>query len=212
MLACVSAADHLGLALLEPPSRMHLWAAPRAHVRPSAVRLHRSIPILPPTGLVESLPDLLGHVALCLPHAEALIVWESAIRRGLVATAELRRVRWRHPAARSIAGEAGEHADSLLESLVADLLRHARIAFRQQAPVLGHPVDVLVGDRIVVQLDGYAFHSDARERARDAEHDARLQMEGFRVLRFTYRDVVARPEHLLDVAATAGVKMLVVIE
>ena len=47
---------------------------------------------------------------------------------------------------------------------------------------------------LIVETDGFEFHSGRtafeRDRARDAEHQAR----GFRVLRFTWRQLEDRPE------------------
>ena len=146
--------------------------------------------------LLESVPDMLAHVAHCLPHVEALVVWESAIRKGLVEPAELRRYRWLHPVAEGLRREAGDRSDSLLETIAADLLRHAGVPFQQQVPIQGHRVDLLVGARLVVEVDGFEFH-DGAQRRRDLEQDARLQLAGYRVLRFAYADLVGRPDHVL---------------
>ena len=200
-LACVSAAEHHGLSLLQSPEVPHFWAPPHARV-PTALRArqHRSRPLLAPRPeqLVESLPDLLQHVAGCLPHVEALVVWESALRRRLITVGALRRVAWRSATARALASEADSASDSLLETILADALRHLGIPFRQQVRVIAHPVDFVIGMRLVVQLDGHEFHAGRAQRAVDAEHDARLQLEGWRTLRFTYEDVTGRLPHVLD--------------
>ncbi|HWL61018.1 MAG TPA: DNA helicase [Microbacteriaceae bacterium] len=183
-LACVSAADHHGLSLLRRPTIPHFWAPPGARL-PSGppARMHRGRALLAPRPdqLVESLPDLLEHVAGCLPHVEALIVWESAIRQRLVTAGALRQLAWRSPMARTLAAEASSRSDSLLETIVTDSLRHLEMPFRQQVAILGHRVDILVGDRLVVQL------------------------EGFTVLRFTYEDVTQRLAHVLDMIRRAMV-------
>jgi very-short-patch-repair endonuclease len=55
-------------------------------------------------------------------------------------------------------------------------------------PVAGFEVDFLwPGARVVVELDGYAFHGDRAAFERDRERDATLQLAGYRVLRVTYR-------------------------
>jgi len=41
--------------------------------------------------------------------------------------------------------------------------------------------------RLVAELDGYAFHGTRAAFERDRERDARLQLAGYRVLRFTHR-------------------------
>jgi very-short-patch-repair endonuclease len=203
-LACVSAATHRGLAVLTHPAAPHHWARPRSHPIAHHGVLHRDRALLALVdGLIESVPDMLQHVSTCLPHLDALVIWESAVRKSLVSLTELRRIQWSRLGPRRLAAEISDQSDSLLETLTADLLRHAGLEFRQQVRILGHRVDLLVGSRVVVQLDGYAFHSGAAQRAADAEHDARLQLHGWIVLRFTYLDVVSRPGHVLEMIRRA---------
>lgn len=70
-------------------------------------------------------------------------------------------------------------------------------------PVGGIEVDFLwPGARVVVELDGYAFHSDRAAFERDRERDARLQLAGYRVLRVTHRRLVEEPDAVItEVAA-----------
>ncbi len=53
-------------------------------------------------------------------------------------------------------------------------------------------------NRLVVELDGHAFHSSRAERRSDAERAARLNLAGFDVVRFTYDDVVDRPGYVVS--------------
>ena len=69
-------------------------------------------------------------------------------------------------------------------------LRRWGLRVRQQVWIGGRPVDALVGDRLVVQLDGYEFHSTSAQRTRDIAHDAELRLRGYTVLRFGYAQVV----------------------
>jgi len=65
--------------------------------------------------------------------------------------------------------------------------------------VLGYEVDLLWRDRrVVVELDSHGFHSTPGEFERDRRRDADLQAAGFRVLRFTWRQVTGRPEWVAD--------------
>jgi very-short-patch-repair endonuclease len=43
-------------------------------------------------------------------------------------------------------------------------------AVRQQAKIAGCVVDLLIGERLVVQLDGDEFHSTSADRTRDLAH------------------------------------------
>ena len=54
----------------------------------------------------------------------------------------------------------------------------------------------LVG--LVIELDGRKFHSDAEALVADSEKTRYLRSLGFRVLRFTWNDVVERPEWVVS--------------
>lgn len=190
-LACVTAARHLGLELLHPPSHLHLVVPREGTQRPEPdLRLHRSRAIRPVGryALVESLPDVLANVARCLPEVEALIVWESAVRLGLVHLDELRRLAWPGPRQRRLARLVSGRSDSLLETLLAHQLRAAAVPYRQQVRFHGRPVDFLIGERLIIQVDGYAHHQAAQRRS-DIAFDAQLVLEGRHVLRFDYVQV-----------------------
>jgi len=58
----------------------------------------------------------------------------------------------------------------------------------------GFEVDFLWREhRLAVEIDGYAFHGDRTAFERDREKDADLQAAGYRVARFTWRQMAARP-------------------
>jgi very-short-patch-repair endonuclease len=52
-------------------------------------------------------------------------------------------------------------------------------------------VDLVVEWRVVVELDGFAYHSGRREYREDRRRDRALVAQGYAVLRFTYEDVVS---------------------
>jgi very-short-patch-repair endonuclease len=64
---------------------------------------------------------------------------------------------------------------------------------RCQVPLPGAGrVDFLIGTRLVVEVDGYTYHSDPARFESDRRRDARLSALGYRVLRFSYRQVFER--------------------
>lgn len=164
---------------------------------PNGVRFHRARPIVPAIGGIESVPDMLEHVAMCLPELEALIVWESALRTRIIGIRELHRIRWTSRAARRLAAMASDKSDSLLETIVLHGLRGLGLRVEQQVALLGHRVDFLVEGRLIVQTDGFGVHT-GRQRQLDIEHDARLMLEGRTVLRFAYPDVIGRWPHVVE--------------
>lgn len=54
-------------------------------------------------------------------------------------------------------------------------------------------VDLVVEGRVVVELDGFAYHSGRAEYREDRRRDRELVRQGYLVLRFTYEDVMRSP-------------------
>lgn len=52
--------------------------------------------------------------------------------------------------------------------------------------------------KLVVELDGWAFHRSRHAFQRDRERDATLTAAGYRVVRFTHRQVVDRSAHVAE--------------
>lgn len=193
-LACISAAAHRGWWMPKgSASTVHLAVRPDAKL-PSGTTgvIHWSVPLVPqpPHQLIESVPDALEHVAACLPYEQALVVWESACAHERLHPDVVARIRWRSAKARRLAATAGGKSDSGLETLFVVRLTPWGVAIRQQVNIAGHDVDVLIGERLIVQLDGFAFHSRPADRQRDLAHDRELRARGYTVLRFTYDEVV----------------------
>jgi very-short-patch-repair endonuclease len=75
------------------------------------------------------------------------------------------------------------------------LIRAARLPEPQvNARVLGYMVDLCWPDqRLVVEVDGFAFHGHRLAFERDRSRDARLIAAGYRVLRVTWLQLVNQP-------------------
>lgn len=203
-LTCLSAAALSGL-WTPAHTETHVVVAPTsARVNPAGARVHWAPGPAPgsATAVREPPVNVLFHVAGCVPLADALAVWESAIRKGLADAAELARVAWRAPAARQLASVASELSDSGIETRFVALMRSIGVAVRQQVWMDGHPVDGLIGERLVVQLDGFAHHQ-AADRRRDLRADARLVLRGYTVLRFDYVQVLFHPEEVIAAVSMA---------
>lgn len=59
-------------------------------------------------------------------------------------------------------------------------------------------VDTLLPQRLVLDWDGLAFHRGPDARQRDDQKQNALARAGYRHLRFTWQDVVCRPEYVVD--------------
>ena len=105
---------------------------------------------------------------------------------------------------RSALGHATPASESGTESLLAFDLRQAGIPFRQQVEIetVGR-VDFVIGAHLVVEVDSVAHHSSVDAYERDRHRDAQLSRLGYRVLRFTYRQIVSRPQFVLEAIVAA---------
>lgn len=196
-VACVSLARRRGWWM--PPGvdeKLHLRLSPGAGSRRGAVdpasRLHWTAALAPvdARALEESTEDALAHIAGCVPRDQAIVLWESAARVERLTAEALRAIPWPTRAAAECAAEVQGLADSGLETVFVRPLRRWGLTVRQQIVLVGRPVDALIGERLVVQIDGFAHHSSAAQRAKDIAHDAELRLRGYTVLRFAYAQVL----------------------
>src|SRR5207342_1447140 len=66
-------------------------------------------------------------------------------------------------------------------------------------PLLDYVVDFLWRDAsLIVEVDGHASHGTRRAFQADRDRDGRLAVAGYRVLRFTWRDVTRRSAVVAD--------------
>jgi len=204
-VACVTAARRMGLWVLDsgfhvvprargrrfrpdglaPPATLH-WSA-----EPVVADRHRLA--------VSSGRNALAHIARCQPLDAAIATFDSAVHHGMISLAELRELASVHrgPFAKAVTLTTGL-ADSGLETITRVRLLWAGIGCREQVIVDGHPVDLLVGDRLIIQLDGRQHLQDPVQLARDRSQDRRLRRMGYTVLRFGYAEVVFGWEAVLE--------------
>ncbi|MFU8945470.1 endonuclease domain-containing protein [Mycetocola zhadangensis] len=191
-LTCVSAAKARGLWTIKDPA-IHVAVARNAAVRAvPGVRLHWSRPFVPASRfeLIDPVENLLSEIADCQPFENAIVVVDSALRSGMVSSSQLSRWQLRSKAFGRLVKAASQFSDSGIESLPLVRLRRRGIDMRQQVRIDGHPVDGLIGNRLVLQFDGFGPHSDPARRRRDLAQDARLMTLGYTVLRFDYYQVM----------------------
>lgn len=191
VLSCVTVAERRGLWVPERGRRWHVAApahAGRLQVPPRAV-VHWAAPVVArdPDAVEDELCNALALVAQCQPFETALVIWESALNKGLIDAQVMERLPL-PPAARAVLASARPFADSGLETIIVHRLRWMKIRMVPQAWVLGHRVDLLIGERLVIQIDG-ATHTGA-QRTSDIEHDAQLAVRGYHVLRFSYEQIM----------------------
>lgn len=190
VLSCITAAARHGLWVPDA-TPLHVAARPNASrlAVPEGVVVHWAEPLVArhPDAVIDGIVNTLSLVAACQPEETALVVWGSALNRGVVDREQLRQFDL-PPSARGLLERVRPFADSGLETIFVFRLRWLKVAMVPQAWVLGHRVDVLIGERLVIQIDG-ASHTGA-QRTRDIAHDAQLLLRGYHVLRFSYDQVM----------------------
>lgn len=138
-------------------------------------------------------------LAEVLTEREVEQAYATALRRGLVTSETMRAMVERHPDHRGaplwrrLLAEAAEPAftRSEAEEKLLGIARGAGLPRPEtNAYLLGHEVDFLWrAARLVVEVDGYAYHGSRHSFAADRRRDAELAAGGYRVLRFTWSDL-----------------------
>ncbi|WP_202566506.1 endonuclease domain-containing protein [Agreia sp. COWG] len=155
---------------------------------------------------------MLAHLFRCQPRENVIVSLDSALRGGHILRPELRDI------VRQLPAKYAEYLDlvdmsseSGLETKARLRLRAHNIPYRTQVRIsrVGH-VDLLIGERLVLELDGEAWHSGPLAYAEDRRRDLELLRQGFLVMRLSFSQVmnqwnlveavitsmVARREHL----------------
>ena len=87
-----------------------------------------------------------------------------------------------------------EDARTELERLLPEICRAAGLPIpAMNVTVAGFVVDAFFAPDVVVELDSYAWHRTREELERDSVQITALQLAGYRVLRFTWRQLTTEP-------------------
>jgi len=197
-LGCVSAAAHLGLWTPAEPA-VHV-AIPRHSGRielplaPGLIPHWLSANWRSNPSVVENIVDVIRQVILCRDRETAICVIESAMHSKLISLREVTRLIDRLPARyRSIRSELDAAAESGLESVCRIRFRALGLEVRGQVAIDGiGRVDLLFGERLIVETDGETWHSGIQAFERDRARDLALLMRGYLVVRVSYMMVTTQ--------------------
>jgi very-short-patch-repair endonuclease len=164
------------------------------------VTVHRGIPITRPARTIVDLSRTLKGRAL-----EHIV--DLADQRGLIDFTDLQ-----HANSASLQAVLQNYRPaptrSELEERFLKLCDDHRIP-RPETNVLidGILVDFVWRDRhLIVEVDGYAYHRAPSRFERDRENDVTLTIQGWRVLRFTWRKVEERPAWVAAAVTGEGLR------
>lgn len=189
LLSCITQTKRLGIWLRQDQGRHLAVRHAGSGTRPPGSTLHWHAPLVPrdPDTLVDPLENALNAVAHCQPFEEAVAIWDSALNKQLIDFAKLASLPFRGQS-KQVLSQVSQFADSGLESYVRQRIKWLRLRVVAQAWVLGHRVDFLIGDRLILQIDGK--HHVGAQRGSDNRHDAELALRGYHVIRVTYAQLL----------------------
>lgn len=208
-LAGAAAARHHGI-WAPPARRLVVEVPPGRHVEQSVdARVLRPRRHHGRRYGVAPLPEALRQVLYTEPVPFAVAILDSALRRSPTTKLDLEFLcRGLPERRRSLLTLVDERAESGTESVVRVALRLAGI---DAVPQVRVPLtdfdrlDLLVGDRLVIECDSREFHSTPEQLDRDNARDLLLIAMGFVVVRVRYRhamhrldDVIAAIRRLVD--------------
>ncbi|PKQ18060.1 MAG: hypothetical protein CVT68_05355 [Actinobacteria bacterium HGW-Actinobacteria-8] len=205
---CVTAAQARGLPDLFADSTIHLRIpsdrsqSGRNTTIPPGITRH---PMQKDRSGPPDIGEVLDDAAGCLPRDEQLAMIDAALHSGLILPGDLSHMR-RGGTERTlwIARHADPKAESLLETIARVALVSVRLPVESQVVIGGvGRVDLLVAGRVIVELDGWEHHGTPSAFAADRRRDREAIARGYRVLRFTYSDVVGKPKGLVTAVRAA---------
>lgn len=220
-----SAALLWALPLVRPPGTVHVTLPRNAsRVVLPGLRIHRAdlpacdVQLLESRLVTTPLRTVLDLLRV-LPFPEGLAVVDAALRERLVTAAKLgRRAGVARGTGSGALGRAVALADvrseSFLESCCRGVLIEAELAPERVQYVIRDPRGSRIGRvdfawpsrRVVVEVDGFAFHANREQYRNDRKRFNAMGLAGWLVLRFSWEDVVANPGHVCaSVAAALGV-------
>lgn len=203
----------------EPDGLIHLTVTGGPARAPRGVRVHRTSILTPRDVRIRSglpvtspAPTLLDLAELLTPRRLELAFDQALVSKIMTLTDVdelLRRVRGRAgvPSLRALAdrerGQGPTLTRSQAEEIFLGLIREADLPEPEvNAHIHGYEVDFLWRHHnLVVEIDGFRYHSTARVFEHDRRKDNALRGHGLDTLRFTWRDLERR--QLMTVATVA---------
>ncbi len=224
--AVLSHRDAAGLHDLRPANHARIDVTTVGRARSSAkIQVHRTRSLdpadtttvhgIPTTTVARTLVDLAGlrlphdHLTRAIKEAERRRAFDLTAVQAAMARTRGRTGRGHRALQRAIeecAAFERHHTRSPLEDAFLRLVRSNGLPLPStNALVQGYQVDaVWRAQRVAVELDGWTDHQTRRAFETDRARDAALTAAGWRVVRFTLRQVNDRPDHVLSTLRRLG--------
>lgn len=206
--ACVTAGNLLGLWTPEAAG-VHVWMAEGGHEYPHVgcacvTHWDGAAPVQP--SELPTVPRTLLQIARCQPAEVFFAALESALKQQVLSSTQRAWLRRSvPPALRQSVDEARSNADSGLESIVRFRLLRVGVRVRSQVYVRGvGRVDFLLGNSLILEVDGRENHDGELKRHKDLVRDAKSAALGFETLRYDYA-LIMYQWHLVEAAIRAKI-------
>jgi very-short-patch-repair endonuclease len=197
-VTCASAAGHYELWLRDPPAQHHL-ACNHGHgagfVRHRTVRFdgHSTLPL-------AAVEDVVLHAMSCLAPPASTAIATSAMRLHGIPLELLKDqlTADRSGQVRKALHELDLRAESIVEVDAQHLFRANGIGYDAQVhlPGIGR-VDFLIEGFLIVEVDGFAFHSSREAMRRDLGRNNASTLSGLAVLRYMPEHIWFEPQRVL---------------
>ncbi|GGA70473.1 hypothetical protein GCM10011490_21360 [Pseudoclavibacter endophyticus] len=190
-LTCVSTIERMDV-WMPVRSGTHVRVAPGAALpRAGHVTAHRLDDSPLGRDSVDDLDVSLHCAFRCLDPLDALIVADSIVNKRLRTLDELHLLANAAPRrVRRLILHADGRSQSGTETIVRNALRGRNVPFTAQAEIEGvGRVDLLVGDRLIIECDSAAFHTRDEHHAEDRRRDLIAVALGYMTVRLTFQQV-----------------------
>ncbi|WP_426997291.1 endonuclease domain-containing protein [Pseudarthrobacter sp. N5] len=206
VLTCASSGARYKLWQKDRPGRLHLASKhPRRHRSGNHRRLRFDADDRLP---IASLEDTVIHGLTCLDEVDAIAMAESAFRnlqlpRALI---ECELQAKYYGTARKRLAKADGLSESMPEISARLLFDSAGLSFRRQAQIPGvGRVDFLIDGWLIVEINGFQFHSSRDAWRKDMGRSNAAQAQGYVVLSYAPEQIWNRPGPVLaEIRAMLG--------
>ncbi|WP_238420220.1 type IV toxin-antitoxin system AbiEi family antitoxin domain-containing protein [Gordonia sp. 'Campus'] len=190
VVSCASALRRHGLWTPDHPTALHSRLT-RHQRRSNPDRCRRYGRPTPADGAIDDVATALQYAARCYDVEGFIILCDSALNSGKITPERLRADFGDAPAfiQRAVA-KTHRLAASGTETAARVRLRNAglRVRVQHQVPGVGW-IDLLVGDRLALELDSIEHHTGIERYEKDRIRDRKLVAQGYFPLRLTYAQV-----------------------
>jgi very-short-patch-repair endonuclease len=142
-------------------------------------------------GLVEDALTAFTQLARCVGPLDVVIAADSLLNQEILTQRQIDGVLSRTARGRRMLRQVDGRAESGTETIVRTRLRARGVQLRTQVSIAAvGRVDLVVGDRLVIEVDGREWHDTESQFELDRARDARLIALGYLVMRFSFQRVM----------------------